>query len=156
MKLSIVTTLYNSAPYVSEFASRVESATNELGLDYELIFVNDGSPDNSLAVALDTCRVNPHVRIVDLARNFGHHPAIMVGLRESVGDYVFLIDVDLEEAPENLVAFYQQLTDSPDTDVVYGVWRRHGESITRRVAAEAYYALFNFLGDTPIAPNLVL
>jgi putative glycosyltransferase len=156
MKFSVVTTLYNSAPFIAEFARRVDNAVNELGGDYELIFVNDGSPDNSLDVALDICRTNPRVRVVDLARNFGHHPAIMMGLREATGDYVFLIDVDLEEAPENLVAFYQDLVASPGTDVVYGVWRRHGEGIPRRVAAEAFYALYNFLGNASIPRNLVL
>src|SRR5687768_10830869 len=101
MKISVVTTLYNSERFIPEFTRRIESALSELGCDYELVFVNDGSPDGSLNVALDVCRNNPKVRVVDLARNFGHHPAIMVGLQESDGDYVFLIDVDLEEAPEN-------------------------------------------------------
>ena len=99
MKISVVTTLYNSERFIQEFARRIEDSVNELGCDYELVLVNDGSPDNSLNVALDVCRTNPRVRVVDLARNFGHHPAIMVGLREAEGDYVFLIDVDLEEAP---------------------------------------------------------
>jgi len=156
MKISVVTTLYNSERFIQEFARRIENSVTELGCDYELVFVNDGSPDDSLNVALDVCRTNPRVRVVDLARNFGHHPAIMMGLREADGDYVFLIDVDLEEAPENLVAFYQELVAAPGSDVVYGVWRRHGESWTRRAAAEAYYAIFNFLGDTSIPRNLVL
>ena len=157
MKISVVTTLYNSERYIAEFTRRIESALGEVGCgDYEIVFVNDGSPDNSLDVALDVCRTNPKVRVVDLARNFGHHPAIMVGLRETDGDYIFLIDVDLEEAPENLVAFYQDLVESPDVDSVYGVWRRHGESFARRSASEAFYALFNLLSDSAIPRNLVL
>jgi putative glycosyltransferase len=156
MKISVVTTLYGSEKFIPEFCRRVQNAVNEIGTDYELILVNDGSPDNSLAIALDVCRTNPKVRVIDLARNFGHHPAIMVGLQEARGDYIFLIDVDLEEAPENLVAFYQDLVASSGTDVVYGIWRRHGEGLPRRIAAEAYYALFNFLGDTALPRNLVL
>jgi len=64
-----------------------------------LIFVNDGSPDNALEVALDLHRQDPHV-VVDLSRNFGHHKAIMTGLMQARGEKVFLIDCDLEEAPE--------------------------------------------------------
>lgn len=156
MKISVVTTLYNSERFIPEFCRRVANALEELGCDYELVLVNDGSPDGSLAVALDICRTNPHVRVVDLSRNFGHHPAILMGLQETDGDYVFLVDVDLEEAPENLVAFYQDMLDNPGTDVVYGVWRRRGEAWTRRLAAEAYYGLYNFLAHTRVPRNLVL
>ena len=156
MKISIVTTLYRSETFIQEFYNRARQAAEELGADYEFIFVNDGSPDSSLAVALDVCRRDANVKVFDLAKNFGHHPAIMVGLRAASGDYVFLIDVDLEEAPENLVTFFQDLVSSPDTDVIYGVWRRHGEPWGRKLAADAYYSAFNLLSDTSLPRNLVL
>ena len=156
MKISVVTTLYKSETFIEEFYRRTREALAELGADYEMVFVNDGSPDASLARVLEVCRSDPGVKVIDLARNFGHHPAIMVGLREAEGDYVFLIDVDLEEAPENLVTFYHDLLKSPEADVVYGVWRRHGEPFARRLAADAYYSAFNILSDTRLPRNLVL
>ena len=87
---------------------------------FELILVNDGSPDDSQEIALDLCRQDPHVRLIELSRNFGHHKAIMTGLAAARGRRVFLIDCDLEEDPEWLVRFDRELT-ARDADVVYGV-----------------------------------
>ena len=99
VKLSIVTTLYKSSPYVREFHRRVSEAAVALTSDYEMIFVNDGSPDDALEIALSLYRADPRVRVIDLSRNFGHHKAIMTGLARARGDLVFLIDSDLEEEP---------------------------------------------------------
>src|SRR4051812_43326102 len=154
--ISVVTTLYRSAAFIPTFYQRARASIEEVGEDYEIIFVNDGSMDESLDIALDICKGDPRVRVIDLSRNFGHHPAILVGLQESRGEYVFLIDVDLEEAPENLVAFYQDLKSSPETDVIYGIWRRHGENLGRRVFGEAFYVLNNFLSDTSLTRNMLI
>ena len=100
MQLSVVTTLYQSASFVFEFYTRMRACAEEFATDYELIFVNDGSPDNSLDEVLRLWRQDPRVRVIDLSRNFGHHQAIMAGLSQATGERVFLIDVDLEESPE--------------------------------------------------------
>lgn len=89
--------------------------------DYEILFVNDGSPDESLAIALTLRESDPHVKIVDLSRNFGHHKAMMTGLRHAAGKLVFLIDCDLEEEPELLGQFNAILAANRNADVVYGV-----------------------------------
>src|SRR5215469_13587106 len=101
MKLSIVTTLYRSAAHIGEFHQRVVAAARQVaGDDYEVIFVNDGSPDNSVEVAMQAADADRHVVVVDLSRNFGHHKAMMTGLTHATGAHVFLIDSDLEEEPE--------------------------------------------------------
>src|SRR5262247_1354941 len=120
MKLSIVTTLYNSAPYLTEFHERVCAAAVQVSDDFEIVLVNDGSPDNSLAVALELHRKDPRVAIVDLSRNFGHHKAMMTGLAHARGDLVFLLDSDLEEEPELLQKFYDEMSRT-GADVVFGV-----------------------------------
>nr|BFE90311.1 hypothetical protein GCM10020185_08470 [Pseudomonas brassicacearum subsp. brassicacearum] len=108
MKLSIVATLYQSASYIEEFHSRVSAAAKECaGDDYEIVLVNDGSPDNSLDIAISLTEQDSHVVLVDLSRNFGHHKAMMTGLSQSKGDQVFLIDSDLEEDPECLLSFFR-------------------------------------------------
>jgi len=100
MKLSIVATLYQSAPYISEFYARASVAAKELvGEEFEIVLVNDGSPDNSLDLAIKLTEQDSHVVVVDLSRNFGHHKAMMTGLAHAKGDLVFLIDSDLEEEP---------------------------------------------------------
>src|SRR5215203_27557 len=108
MMLSIVTTLYNSAPYLDEFYDRIGAAAKQITPDYEIILVNDGSPDNSLDIALSLHRKDKRVRLIDLSRNFGHHKAIMTGLAHARGNLVFLLDSDLEEEPELLLIFHEE------------------------------------------------
>src|SRR5215212_7284280 len=105
MRLSIVTTLYRSADHVEEFHRRASAAALALTADYEIVIVDDGSPDRSLAIACEIAARDAHVRVVELSRNFGHHRAMMTGLRLAKGDLVFLLDVDLEEQPEWLESF---------------------------------------------------
>ena len=100
MKISIVSTLYYSQNYLKEFCHRCIFTAQKIATDIELILVNDGSPDQSLTVALEIQKQHDNIVIVDLSRNFGHHRAIMTGLRQATGDYIFLIDSDLEESPE--------------------------------------------------------
>ena len=98
MKLSIVSTLYKSELYIREFYRRVTAVANRIvGDDYEIIFVNDGSPDNSLSIAVQFAENHNNVLVVDLSRNFGHHKAMMTGLSYARGENIFLIDSDLEE-----------------------------------------------------------
>jgi glycosyltransferase involved in cell wall biosynthesis len=119
MDLSIVTTLYHSAAYLPEFHRRVVETAERLGLRFEIIYVNDGSPDDSQAVAEALCDGDSRARVLELSRNFGHHKAIMTGLAEASGELVFLTDADLEEQPEWLAEFYHTLRAS-GSDVVCG------------------------------------
>lgn len=152
MKLSIVTTLYQSSRYIEEFHRRVTSAAREITDDYELIFVNDGSPDDSLEVAKKLLARDHHIVIVDLSRNFGHHRAMMTGLERARGEFVFLIDVDLEECPENLTPFWDYLVAHPEADVVIGESQKRKQGgFTRRLASSWFYDLFNFLSYIKIS-----
>lgn len=148
MKLSIVTTLYNSAPYIEEFYQRITRVAQPLvGDDYEIIFVDDGSPDNSLEKAVKIHNQDSKVKVIQLSRNFGHHKAMMTGLSHAVGDEVFLIDADLEEEPELLSDFWQELhkPESHDVDVVYGVQKSRKGKFLERWTGEVYYFLLNKL-----------
>jgi putative glycosyltransferase len=118
--LSIVTSMYRSAGFLDEFHARAVAAATQVTGSFEFVFVNDGSPDGSLEVALDLRKRDPRVRVLDLSRNFGHHQALMTGLAHARGDLVFLIDSDLEEDPAWLLTFHEALRTSR-ADVVYGV-----------------------------------
>jgi putative glycosyltransferase len=146
MKLSIVSTLYQSEKYISEFYQRICAEAEKLTKDVEFVFVNDGSTDDSLRRALELQRNDRRVRVVDLSRNFGHHKAMMTGLEQAQGDLVFLIDVDLEEPPELLRPFYNALSEK-GVDVAYGVQApRHGPWLTRTLA-NLFYFFLEFLSD---------
>jgi len=154
VKLSIVTTLYNSSSFVREFHRRASAAAAAVTQDYELIFVNDGSADDSLDIALSLHASDAHVRVVDLSRNFGHHKAIMTGLAHASGDLVFLIDSDLEESPEWLANFHDVLLRS-GADVVYGVQERRKGRLFERVSGALYYTAIELLLEIPIPRNIV-
>jgi len=147
-----MTTLYKSAPYIKEFYARAKAQAEKITDDYEIVFVNDGSPDNSLALAISLYNEDAKVRVVDLSRNFGHHAALMTGLRQTKGDYVFVIDCDIEEAPELLEVFFAKMKET-GADVVYGVQKERKGGWFERFSGEIYYKTFNFLSSYPIKPN---
>ena len=152
MTISVVTTLYNSAPYIEEFYRRVLTQIQGLQIDYEIVFVDDGSPDNALEVAANISKRDPHVSVLELSKNFGHHRAMMTGLGQARGDLVFLIDVDLEEPPEILGEFYRELT-TKSVDIVFGVQQQRHGPWYQRVSGEAFYSLFNLLSTTVVPRN---
>ena len=119
-ELSVVTTLYKSSAFIDEFYKRVTIEARKISPDYEIVMVDDGSPDDSLLKALHLVRQDRRVRVIELARNFGHHKAMMTGIENARGKNVFLIDVDLEEPPELLSDFHRVLNNE-GWDVVYGM-----------------------------------
>lgn len=155
MKLSIVATLYQSAPYINEFYQRASAAARELVQeDYEIILVNDGSPDNSLSLAVKLTELDDHVTVVDLSRNFGHHKAMLAGLEQAQGERIFLIDTDLEEEPEWLIRFASAL-DAEEADVIYGVQETRKGNWFERWSGELYYTVFNYLVKINHPRNIV-
>ncbi|WP_153147560.1 glycosyltransferase family 2 protein [Dechloromonas sp. H13] len=155
MKLSIVATLYQSAPYIAEFHLRAGAAARQLvGDDFEIVLVNDGSPDNSLDLAIKLTEEDAHVVVVDLSRNFGHHKAMMTGLAHANGERVFLIDSDLEEEPEWLMRFSESL-ESQKCDVVYGVQEQRKGGLIERWTGLWFYVLFKCFTGLELPENLV-
>jgi putative glycosyltransferase len=152
MKLSVVTTLYNSSGYLEEFYSRVVAAAEAVTNDFEIVMVDDGSPDDSLAVACRLAGKDRRIRVVELSRNFGHHKALMTGLEYAEGDFCFLIDSDLEEDPALLREFYDQLI-AQDVDVVYGYQINRKGGLMEKVTGDIAYRLFNAMFAYPIPRN---
>lgn len=155
MKLSIVATLYKSAPYINDFHKRACAAARQLvGEDFEILLVNDGSPDNSLDLAIRLTEQDSHVVVVDLSRNFGHHKAMMTGLAHAIGERVFLIDSDLEEEPEWLDAFAKQMR-VDESDVVYGVQDRRKGGLFESCTGWIFYRIFRLLTGIAQPDNIV-
>lgn len=154
MDLSIVTTLYRSAPYLEEFYARACAAARSVASEFEIVLVNDGSPDNSLEIAVALYAKDRSVRVIDLSRNFGHHKALMTGLSYARGRLIFLIDSDLEEPPELLGTFYEQLSMS-NADVVFGVQQIRKGGLFERASGAIFFSLFNALSNQPIPRNVI-
>ncbi len=155
MRLSIVASLYQSAAYVVEFHLRASATARQLvGEDYEIVLVNDGSPDKSLDIAVQLTLSDSHVVVVDLSRNFGHHKAMMTGLAQARGLRVFLIDSDLEEEPEWLTSFARQM-DFDSCDVVYGAQAQRKGGVFERWSGQWFYRLFKALTGLDLPENIV-
>jgi putative glycosyltransferase len=154
VKLSIVTPLYKSAPYIEELHRRSVATIRAIGIeDYEIIFVNDGSPDDSLAVARSVAGRDRRVVVLDLSRNFGQHRALLAGLSRSTGNLIFIMDSDLEEEPEWIGPFYQILTSS-SVDVVYGVQIAKKRGLFYKAGRRLFYILLNALSDLRFPENV--
>lgn len=143
MKLSVVTTLYYSQPYLEEFYQRLKKTLENITTEHELIFINDGSPDHSREQVLMYQQKDSKVVLVDLSRNFGHHQAIYTGLQYTTGEYIFLIDCDLEEAPELLLEFWNDIQKDNTIEVIYGIQPTRKGSIFERVTGYLFYRLIN-------------
>ena len=155
MKLSIVTTLYKSQEYVEEFYRRSSIAARKLvGEDFEIIFVNDGSPDRSLSLAVELSDNDSKVVTVDLSRNFGHHKAMMAGLSYAQGELIYLIDSDLEESPEWIGNFFEVMVDET-ADTVFGVQGKRRGGIFDRFTGWLFYRLFRTATGIPQPDNVV-
>jgi putative glycosyltransferase len=153
LELSIVTSLYYSAPYLEDFYARIKREAEKITQDFELIFVNDGSPDNSLDIVLSFYERDKRVKVIDLSRNFGQHKAIMTGLSHASGKWVFAIDCDLEEEPELLERFFMELKKS-NADVAYGVQQTRKGGFIRRISGNIFYSFFNLLSSYPVPANV--
>src|SRR4051794_383918 len=152
MKLSIVTTLYKSAAHVEEFHRRASEAAKRVTDDYEIVMVDDGSPDDSLALACAVAARDSRVRVVELSRNFGHHKALMTGLDHAKGELCFLIDSDLEEDPALLTEFYR-LIHSGSWDVVFGYQESRQSGSVTGIASRIAWFLIDKLYALQVVPN---
>jgi len=153
--VSVVTMVYRSAGFLTEFIRQTKDALSQANIaNYELIFVNDGSPDQSLDHLIALRQEDARIKIVDLARNFGHHKAALAGLAYARGNLVFMIDCDLEVSPGTFPKFLQTLHES-NADVVYGIQEKRKGGWLERVGGGAFWKLFNRLSDTKV-PESVL
>lgn len=153
MKVSVLTTLYYSSAYVHEFYNRCLASVKKAGLEYEFVFVNDGSPDDSLQKAVDLTKADQNCKVIDLSRNFGHAKAIMTGLCHCSGDYVFLIDCDLEEDPELFSLFWEKIQADKSLDVVYGTQIRRKGGWFERTSGWLFYKLVSILTSLEYPSN---
>lgn len=153
--LSIVATMYRSRPFLERFLAECVQAVATAGLgSFELILVNDGSPDDSLEYALSRQADLPQLAVVDLSRNFGHHHAMLAGLRIARGDLVFLIDSDLEVPPGVLPDFLARLRGT-GADLVFGYQEARKGGAFERFSGGLFWKGFNLLSDVKIPENIV-
>ncbi len=149
--LSMVLPAYNEQDVLPETYRRFTAACPgfaEFGLDYEIIFVNDGSRDRTPVLLDELAAADPHVRAVHLTRNFGHQAAITAGLTVARGDAVAIMDCDLQDPPEVLPQFIRQW--QAGNQVVYAIRQKRKEWAGKRLAYWSFYRLLAAVSDLKI------
>ena len=149
-KLSIIIPMYYEEKVVNECYKRLKEMVEKLkGYDYELIFVNDGSKDNTLNLLEEIAKNNNKVKIISFSRNFGHQAAVTAGLKYVTGDAIVIIDADLQDPPElipEMLKLWEQ-----GYEVIYGKRKsRKGESAFKLLTAKMFYNTLDALSDVEI------
>jgi len=151
-KISIITPIYNESSNIVEFYSRLKAVLSNLNYDYEIIFVNDGSKDNSLNIALDIQKSDERVKVIDFSRNFGKEIALTAGIDICTGDIAIPIDADLQEPPEvinKLLEMYEQ-----GYEIINAARRSRKESFMKSITSQIFYKFFNSLSPLTIPENV--
>jgi polyisoprenyl-phosphate glycosyltransferase len=147
--LSVVLPCYNEAEVIAETHRRVSAVCAATGKSYELIVVNDGSTDATLARLKQLAKTDPHLVVINLSRNHGHQAALSAGLHFTRGSRILIMDADLQDPPELLPDMMQKMDQG--ADVVYAQRRtRFGDAPLKRFFCAVYYRLLHWLADTHI------
>ncbi|WP_082543598.1 glycosyltransferase family 2 protein [Sphingomonas sp. Leaf339] len=149
--LSVVVPCYNEAACLDLLHARVSAAARAaVGDDHEIVFINDGSRDDSWAVMQQLAKTDPRLVAINLSRNHGHQLALTAGLDLCAGDQILIIDADLQDPPELLTDMRRTMA-AQGADVVYAVRRRReGETLFKKATAAAFYRVLDRVTDTPI------
>lgn len=148
--LSVIVPCYNEEEVFEMAHSRLSQVMQDLGnCKYEIIFVNDGSQDQTLVLMQEACKKDSHSKYISFSRNFGHQVAITAGLDYCKGDAAVVIDADMQDPPEVIKTFVQKWEEG--YEVVYGKRnQREGESHFKLITAKYFYRIINRLSDIEI------
>lgn len=150
--ISLVVPVLNEADAIPLFLEAVTQALDPAGLNYEVVFVDDGSSDGTLDMLKAAARCDARVRVVSFTRNFGKEAALSAGLDFAAGDVIVPIDVDLQDPPSVIPSFVDRWREG--YDVIYGVrGRRDADSFFKRHTSRAFYRLFNRFSSTRLPEN---
>lgn len=154
MLVSIIIPCFNEEKVLRDTYRRLSTVmSGQVELDYELLFIDDGSSDSTPAILKEFAHRDPHANFIKFSRNFGHQPAVSAGIRKCRGDLAVIIDADLQDPPEIIPEMVKQLL-ATGSNVVYGVRkRRKGETLFKRACAASFYRLLSELAEVPLPVN---
>ena len=151
MDISVVLPIYNEKELVGPLYTSLRAALDRLALEYELIFVNDGSVDGTVAVLLDIVNADARVTVIELTRNFGNQMAIATGLEFATGQWVVTMDSDLEDRPEDIEKLYRKAQEG--YDVVYAVRGSEHKSFLKDLGSRIFYFLIGKISAINLPRN---
>ncbi len=154
MLISVVIPCFNEEKVLQSTYSEISGVMRGCKeLDYELIFINDGSADGTQAILHDLAAKDTRVRVISFSRNFGHQPAVSAGIKFCRGDLAVIIDADLQDPPQVIPDMIKALQDA-GANCVYGVRKkRGGETVFKLITAKFFYLFLNSLSEVPLPIN---
>jgi len=150
--ISVVVPVYRCSTTLSELHQRLVSTMQRLSQTYELILVNDASPDDAWQVMKKLVDADTNVRAINLSRNFGQHYAITAGLQYARGELVVIMDGDLQDQPEEISKLYQALT--PELAAVLGRRQIRRDDFAKKFSSRCFYFCLSYLTDTKLDPAI--
>lgn len=152
-KISIVVPIYNEEANISELHRRLKDALIKDfdKFEYEIIFVDDGSSDNSGELLLRINKEDHGTKIIQLSRNFGQHIAIKAGLDYATGDYIAIMDADLQDDPSTLKKLYEKISEG--YDLVLGVREKRNDSFFKKLTSRCFFSVMNSMSKIQMQPN---
>lgn len=148
MHLSILIPCYNEAEVIQETYSQLVQVLKKTKIvSYEIIFINDGSTDNTLLLLKRICKENKKVKAISFSRNFGHEAATSAGISFCNGDIAVIFDADLQDPPD-LIPTMLDMYEKQQVNSIYGVRKnRKGETILKRISSKLFYRIYNFFSE---------
>ena len=143
MKLSIISPVYNAEMVLDQLVERIEAAVTKITNDFEIILIEDGSPDKSWIVIEDLAKSKKHVKGIKLSRNFGQHYAISAGIDNCNGDWIVVMDCDLQDQPEEIQKLYNKATEG--YDIVYGRRHQRMDGFIKKAFSKFFHKLLSYL-----------
>jgi len=150
LHISVVSPVYRAEKIVAELVKQLHENLQKITADYEIVLVNDASPDNSWLAIVAECEKDKRVKGIDLSRNFGQHYAITAGLNYAKGDWVVVMDCDLQDRPDEIPNLYRKAQEGYDSVFAQRVERQ--DSFFKRLFSKIFYAFFSYLTDTKQDP----
>lgn len=152
VEISVVIPVYNNEQSLSELASRLVTTFSILDKSYEIIFIDDGSRDNSINVLNLIATNNNNIKVIQLSKNYGQHPAICAGFEHARGNYVVLMDADLQDLPEHVVDLYKKITGEA-LDIVYTI-KISEQKNNVRFTSLLYHYVFSKMVNAKVPKNV--
>lgn len=144
--LSVVTPVYGCADSLGKLYSRLVATLSEITKDFEIIMVNDDSPDPAWEIIKELAKSDDRVKGVKLSRNFGQHRAITAGLTYALGDWIVVMDCDLQDQPEEIIKLYNKAQEG--FDIVFGKRVQRKDRLLKRISSKIFYCIYDFFTDS--------
>ena len=141
--ISIVSPVYRAEKILPILVSEINLVMERIGEDYEIILVDDRSPDNSWEVMKVLSSQNPRIKSIRLSRNFGQHSAIFAGLTKTKGDWLVVMDCDMQDQPKEIAKLYKKALEG--YDIVLGQRENRKDKFLKKLSSKLFYKVFNYL-----------